>query len=101
MCYPRCGDAGIVNLPRGTSSCEQRGTSLKASRLAALHTVVETGPWPKKQKNETDISGVSKPWPGASRARRQGGKSAKQYAFTIRGKRWPRWRHVFLYCTVC
>lgn len=37
MCYPRCGDAGIVNLPRGTSSCEQRGTSLTASRLAALH----------------------------------------------------------------
>lgn len=28
--YPRCGDAGIVNLPRGTSSCEQRGTSLTA-----------------------------------------------------------------------
>lgn len=31
VCYPSCGDAGIVNLPRGTSSCEHRGTSLKAS----------------------------------------------------------------------
>lgn len=38
------------------------------ARLAALHRR-ETGPWPMKQKNETDISGVSKPRAGASEIR--------------------------------
>lgn len=38
------------------------------ARLAALH-IRETGPWPMKQKNETDISGVSKPRAGGEQGK--------------------------------
>lgn len=37
------------------------------ARLAALQRR-ETGPWPRKQENETDIAGVFKPRAGASMA---------------------------------
>lgn len=68
-----------------------------SARLAALRSK-ETGPWPEMQeKNETDISGVSKPRLGASKARRPVSETTR---LCRPGIRWPRWHHSLFYCTV-